>query len=119
MDMSPSSNVYENGKGVLTFPNELKGFSANWSETPFSYSDVTTIYLPSSIDGTAGSDPYGVDIGGSFFEECTSLTDIYYGGTINQFKGLTSGMDAWFDVDTNVTIHCSDGDITLYQYLHQ
>ena len=50
-------------------------------------------------------------IGFAAFAGCTSLTDIYYAGTKDEWQKLPKG-DKW---DMNIpayTVHCSDGDIT-------
>ena len=50
-------------------------------------------------------------IGFATFAGCTSLTDIYYVGTKDEWNKIPKG-DKW---DSNIpayTVHCSDGDIT-------
>lgn len=46
-------------------------------------------------------------IGRSAFSGCSSLTDAYYGGTQQQWKGITIGISN--DSLKNAIIHCSDG----------
>ncbi|MBR7033969.1 MAG: leucine-rich repeat domain-containing protein [Clostridia bacterium] len=48
-------------------------------------------------------------IGGSAFENCPSLTDVYFGGTISEWKIMDSHM--YLGISNSVSIHCSDGII--------
>lgn len=43
------------------------------------------------------------------FYDCNALTDVYYAGTVEQWKSITSENDD-YSLDV-ATIHCSDGDI--------
>ena len=70
----------------------------------FRGNSVTTIYVPSSVET--------VHVGA--FDACTSLTTIYYGGTMQQWYALTSECTY---MNRNIcTIVCSDGQITLPKY---
>lgn len=48
-------------------------------------------------------------IGKNAFYYCIALTDVYYAGTVEQWKSITSENDD-YSLDV-ATIHCSDGDI--------
>ena len=50
-------------------------------------------------------------IGSNAFAGCTSLTDIYYVGTKEEWQKIPKG-DKWDANTPAYTVHCSDGDIT-------
>lgn len=68
-----------------------------------------TIHIPVSVDR----------IETKAFMDCTSLTHIYYDGTMEQWKAVekrsTQAWDEFTDWQTNTgdfTVHCTDGDLT-------
>ena len=46
------------------------------------------------------------------FKDCTSLTTINYGGTMEQWNALPKKEDSFTGVPATV-VHCSDGDVAL------
>ena len=61
---------------------------------------ITSITIPNSV----------TSIGRSAFEGCTSLTDIYYKGTIAEWNDIAS--NSYWNLNTgSYTVHCTDGDI--------
>lgn len=51
-----------------------------------------------------------VSIGDYAFQNCSSLIDIYYGGTMSDWSNVNKGT-GWDNGTGNYTVHCSDGDI--------
>ena len=54
------------------------------------------------------------------FENCTSLTTINYSGTVEQWGNIVTGYDdmgwclyKWHDGCPEITVHCTDGDVTI------
>lgn len=68
----------------------------------YSYSSITTVRLPATLE----------EIGESAFDGCKRLTDIYYGGTLENWNAVTFG-ENWDNGTTSYTVHCSDGTITI------
>ena len=67
----------------------------------FEECSITSITIPNSV----------TSIGDRAFSECySSLTDVYYTGTKEQWNAITIGHDD--GSLTSATIHCTDGDIT-------
>lgn len=62
-----------------------------------SCSKLKTVTIPEGV----------VSVGRDLFSYCTSLVTIYYGGTMASWKQLS--VDYMY---SNVTVHCTDGDIT-------
>jgi hypothetical protein len=50
-------------------------------------------------------------IGEQVFQDCDSLTDIIYQGTLEEWNKISKGM-SWNSKTGNYTVHCTDGDIT-------
>lgn len=46
------------------------------------------------------------------FYDCGSLKNVYYGGSMKEWGGITLGNEAF--KNTQAVVHCSDGDISLY-----
>lgn len=62
--------------------------------------DLTEVTLPATV----------AELSGSLFNLCSSLTDIRYEGTMDQWKAMGKG--GYWDYETGTyTIHCTDGDI--------
>lgn len=88
----------------VTIPEGVEGIgSAAFSGC----TNLTTISIPSTVCDISGDGRFAVGA----FANCTSLTDIYYNGTEEQWNAI-SLEDGW-DINTgSYTIHCTDGDIT-------
>ena len=87
-------------------------------------SDLTDVTLPDTMtsigayafSGCVGlrniTIPAGVtELGKHAFDSCTALTDIYFGGTKEQWNDVQKGSDWDYRMGLYV-IHCSDGDIS-------
>jgi hypothetical protein len=66
----------------------------------FDYCNLTTVYLPDSLQAVAYS----------MFWNTDKLTDVYYPGTVEQWTAI-AGSDVELDWPAQITIHCTDGDI--------
>ena len=97
VDIVPDDN------GEFKFPSNLK--TLNRISNGGNLASLTTISLPASLQSLS-------DVNGSIFTNSfTSLTTINYGGTQEQWTALN-----FTKPSTNhntITVHCSDGDITL------
>ncbi len=60
---------------------------------------ITTVNIPVGLSA----------IGAGAFKNCTTIADVYYSGTKQQWNALNIGADN--DPLTNAAIHCSDGTI--------
>lgn len=82
----------------LTTASVGNGISTIYYST-FEYcTSLISVYLPSSLTNLNG------------FYGCTSLADIYYDGTKNNWRSISK--DSSWDYNTgNYVVHCSDGDI--------
>ena len=87
----------------ITVPSEYNGLPVVgiYGYTFSSSSRLKTITLPGSV----------TFIGDSAFDGCTSLTDICFGGTVQQFEDMEKD-DMWDAGMPSYTVHCSDGDIS-------
>ena len=65
-------------------------------------SSLTNVTIPSNI----------TSIGSDAFYVCWYLTSITYGGTKAQWKDIVKNVDMDGDHNT-ITVHCTDGDITV------
>jgi len=70
----------------------------NWSID--SCPALTTVILPGNLS----------PISFSLFNDCPSLTDIYFGGTMARWQEISKSMTENFNTGKYV-VHCSDGDI--------
>ena len=128
------SNIYENGKGIAKYDGDVLGW---WSvETLggplYNNKMIKTIILPDSVSKFSVqtfarcsnlisiSIPAGLTNwtrmtpGGNShtFYGCSSLTDITYRGTIEQWKAIDKGR--WWNSGVPATVvHCSDGDTAI------
>ncbi len=62
---------------------------------------LTSITIPDSV----------TSIGYAAFSGCSSLTDIYFGGIMEQWKTIDKS-SFWNSNTGNYTVHCTDGDIS-------
>lgn len=70
--------------------------------------NLKTVYIyVNSLDYTEYNYP---NIGDYAFANCTSLTDIQFNGTMEQWNGGTFGKD-WNKNTGEYTVHCTDGDL--------
>ena len=77
--------------------------------------DTVTCIHPYAFFGCRGlktmTIPVSVQwIGGKSFKECPNLSDIFYKGTVEQFKKMYICDEA---ISDDVKIHCTDGDVTI------
>lgn len=127
------SNIYENGKGIAKYDGDVLGW---WGASTFGgplYNNkmLKTIILPDSVSKFSAqtfarcsnlisiSIPAGLTTwatasnGASLtFSFCTSLTDITYRGTIEQWKSIDKGK-LWNDKVPATVVHCIDGDTPI------
>jgi hypothetical protein len=61
---------------------------------------LTTVHIPASI----------TDINTQAFSGCTSLTDLFFDGTMEQWNVIKKGK-GWDENTGEYTVHCTDGDI--------
>lgn len=61
--------------------------------------NLTALKLPGSL----------ISLGENFIKDCTSLTKIYYRGTMAQWRTLVQSLSGW--VPVKLTVKCSDGDL--------
>lgn len=67
-------------------------------QSAFYGSSITSITLPGNL----------ISLDRDALESCYDLTDIYFGGTVDQWTELAGGMS--FDSEYGVTVWCSDGE---------
>lgn len=127
------SNIYENGKGIAKYDGDVLGW---WSvETLggplYNNKMIKTIIFPDSVSKFSVqtfarcsnlisiSIPAGLTTWDTAsnrasltFSYCTSLTDITYRGTIEQWKSIDKGR-LWNDKVPATVVHCSDGDTAI------
>ena len=128
------SNIYENGKGIakydgdvlgwhngrtvggpltnnkmiktIIFPDSVSRFSVR---TFASCSNLISISIPAGLTNWARMTPGGYSY---TFYGCSSLTDITYRGTIEQWKAIDKGR-WWKDNVPATVVHCTDGDTPI------
>lgn len=96
--------AFENCYGLksITIPGSVTSISP---ET-FKYCDsLTSIDIPNSV----------TSIGEDAFNGCTKLKNIMYKGTIAEWKGTPKWYGWKEEVPKSCTIHCTDGDISLFE----
>ena len=123
-----TSNVYENGKGVVTFDGNVisipghsfQGMDALTSidfpkcleliaDQAFSgCSNITSITIPRSVE----------TIGGSVFINCSKLSNVIFEGTIEEWNLMMSKTyySPWGSPGTRIpadTVSCIDGEVDL------
>lgn len=64
--------------------------------------EMTSITIPDSV----------TNIGGSVFEGCTSLAEINYTGTIEEWKKIGLAYDTSYYIKA-IVVHCTDGDVNI------
>ena len=128
------SNIYENGKGIAKYDGDVLGWHNGGSVGGPLHNNkmIKTIIFPDSVSKFSMatfmdcsnlisiSIPAGLTnwarttIGGysQTFSHCTSLTDITYRGTIEQWKAIDKGRFWNTGVPAKV-VHCTDGDAPL------
>ena len=84
--------------GFETFTVQ-EGIEAIWGSS-FQGSKLVTITLPSTLK----------NIGGMAFAQCTTLTDINYNGTKEEWSMITKE-DGWDGQTGTYVVHCTDGDV--------
>ncbi len=67
----------------------------------YNCNELTSIVIPDCVNS----------IGECAFEECISLTEITYEGTMEQWNAIDKGME-WDNNTGSYVIHCTDGDIS-------
>jgi len=72
--------------------------------------NLQSVHLPASLK-TLGYGAFGVI--DKEFRECENLKDIYYDGTSAQWEELYGEYNAAWNTLKDVTVHCSDGELTL------
>ena len=128
------SNIYENGKGIAKYDGDVLGWhNVGTVGGPLSNNKmIKTIILPDSVSKfsvkTFGSCSNLISISipaglttwdrmagynASYtFSGCSSLTDITYRGTIEQWKAIDKGR--WWNQGVPATVvHCTDGDTPI------
>ncbi len=76
-------------------------------EQAFSACDgLTSLTIPATVKTIGKAAFYGV----------TTLTDIYYGGTLADWDALGVNTDTWSVKAESMTIHCTDGDLKIKTY---
>jgi hypothetical protein len=61
---------------------------------------LTTVHIPASI----------TDINTQAFSGCTSLTDLFFDGTMEQWNVIKKGK-GWDENTGEYTVHCTDGEL--------
>ncbi|MBR7062065.1 MAG: leucine-rich repeat protein, partial [Clostridia bacterium] len=108
---------YDNGDGSCTIigvgnwvgrnldiPSSIDGLTVTAIES-YAFagnSDITSVTIPESV----------TRIGDNAFENCTGISDIYYGGTVEQWNNIEFGGN-WDKGTRNFVVHCADGDVNL------
>lgn len=128
------SNVYENGKGIAKYDGDVLGWhNGSTVGGPLTNNKmIKTIIFPDSVSKfsvrtfascsnlisisiPAGLTTWDRMVGSNAsytLAYCTSLTDITYRGTIEQWKSIDKGRWWKNNVPANV-VHCSDGDTPI------
>ena len=128
------SNIYENGKGIAKYDGDVLGWhNGTVVGGPLRNNKmIKTIILPDSVSkfsvqtfsGCSNlisiSIPAGLtnwdrmaNYNASYtFQRCSSLTDITYRGTIEQWKAIDKGR-WWKDNVPATVVHCTDGDTPI------
>ena len=128
------SNVYENGKGIAKYDGAVLGWwnvgvvggplndnkmiktiilpdsVSKFSMATFmSCSNLISISIPAGLTTWARMANYNASY---TFSGCSSLTDITYRGTIEQWKAIDKGR-WWKDNVPATVVHCTDGDTPI------
>ena len=128
------SNVYENGKGIAKYDGDVLGWhNGTTVGGPLTNNKmIKTIILPDSVSKfsvqtfASCSNLISISIPAGLttwdrmagynasytFSRCTSLTDITYRGTIEQWKAIDKGR-WWKDNVPAKVVHCTDGDTAI------
>ena len=89
---------------TVVIPNEFNGYvvtGIDW-EVFYNHSSLKTITIPATV----------TYIGDSTFAHCTSLTNIVFLGTVEQWNNIT--LDNNWNLDVPATyVQCSDGQVNL------
>ena len=82
--------------GLVRMEGNLVSHSAN----------LTSLYIPASV----------TFIGNGCMNNCKKLTTINFGGTMSQWKGISTGNNWNLDVPTDCVIYCTDGELSITDY---
>ena len=112
VDYGCSSFYTEDGRPTLIGDRVVSVILPNTVHTIDAYGfgqlyELTSITLPGSI----------LNIGAHAFYNCQSLRDIYFNGTKEQWDSIQKYSDdgymTWNQGCPEITVHCTDGDITI------
>lgn len=83
----------------VKIPDNIIGID-NYS---FRFSHVRGVKIPAGV----------IEIGHGAFWDCKVLVEITYGGTIAQWNKLVPDREMSFDMDHDIIVYCSDGDLVM------
>lgn len=106
MPSSLKFNGYKSLSGTaltsMTVPEGYTKLSCMLESTP----KLETVYLPATLE----------KINDTEFSFCYELTDIYFGGTLENWLAITEQDQVWMCFVREWTLHCADG-VTQWQYV--
>lgn len=79
--------------GLVRMESNLVSYSAN----------LTSLYIPASV----------TFIGNGCMNNCKKLTTINFGGTMSQWKSISTGTNWNNNVPTDCVIYCTDGNLSI------
>lgn len=116
-------NTFEECTGMidLTIPGHIKEIGTS----AFSKTDIAVLTLSSGVSRIENNAFYDckdltsvfisksvADIGNYCFASCPSLYEIYYEGTLAEWKKITL-RPMWKDGDQKISLYCDDGGLTI------
>ena len=110
-----------NALAEITLPENLTslGIGAFWGSQSLQKVNIksSSVQIKPSRTGTHVFDPETGDFRpkplGTTFEDCPSLSSVYFSGTVTEWNTATSELKGWYGIKRDITVHCTNGEVII------